>query len=104
MKTSRATSMAWLLVAPTLLGCSLMGLDDFRQQRCVSDADCLRAQSAFGDAARCDFYVCQQGTCVPQHGTETCNDASIAAFARRQEIFGIMPNAKDFRFEYREYF
>ena len=38
------------------------------------------------------------------YGTETCNDASIAAFARRQEIFGIMPNAKDFRFEYREYF
>jgi hypothetical protein len=52
-----------------------MGLDDFRQQRCRSDADCSRAQTAFGDAERCDFYVCQQGACVPQHGTgaETCN-------------------------------
>lgn len=38
------------------------------------------------------------------YGTETCNDVNIAAFARRQEIFGIMPNTKDFRFEYREYF
>lgn len=41
---------------------------------------------------------------VCYYGTESCNDVSIAAFTRRQEIFGIMPNAKDFRFEYREYF
>jgi hypothetical protein len=73
MKSSRAASLAWLLAAPTLLGCSLMGLDDFRQQRCRSEADCVPAQTAFGDAERCDFYVCRQGACVPQHGTETCN-------------------------------
>ena len=39
MKTSRAALLAWLLAAPILLGCSLMGLDDFRQQRCRNDAD-----------------------------------------------------------------
>ena len=75
MKTSRGALLAWLLVAPTLLGCSLMSLDDFRQQRCHSNDDCLPAQTAFGNAERCDFYVCRQGACVPQHGTgtETCD-------------------------------
>lgn len=73
MNSSRAPLMTWLLAAPTLFGCSLMGLDDFRQQRCRSDADCSRAQTAFGNAERCDSYVCQQGACVPQHRTETCN-------------------------------
>lgn len=73
MKTSRAAVLASLLATPTWVGCSLMGLDDFRQQHCRSDTDCLRAERAFGDAARCDLYVCQQGACVPQHGSETCD-------------------------------
>ncbi|WP_441234181.1 hypothetical protein [Bradyrhizobium sp. 930_D9_N1_4] len=37
-------------------------------------------------------------------GTEKCNDVAVAAFTKRREIFGIAPDAKDFRFEYREYF
>jgi hypothetical protein len=37
-------------------------------------------------------------------GTEKCNDVSVGAFTRRREIFSIQPNAKDFRFEFREYF
>jgi hypothetical protein len=37
-------------------------------------------------------------------GTEKCNDFTAAAYANRREIFGIAPNGKDFRFEFREYF
>jgi hypothetical protein len=73
MTSSRASVLAALLAAPTLLDCSLMNLDDFREQRCHDDADCVPAQTAFGDAGRCDSYVCQQGSCVAQHGAEACN-------------------------------
>lgn len=37
-------------------------------------------------------------------GTEKCNDVAVGAFTKRREMFGIAPDAKDFRFEYREYF
>ncbi|RXT47704.1 hypothetical protein [Bradyrhizobium betae] len=37
-------------------------------------------------------------------GTDKCNDIAVGAYTKRREIFGIVPDAKDFRFEFREYF
>jgi len=37
-------------------------------------------------------------------GTDKCSDIAVGAYTKRREIFGIVPDAKDFRFEFREYF
>ncbi|MEO7032614.1 MAG: hypothetical protein ABI548_02205 [Polyangiaceae bacterium] len=57
-----------------LLGCSLMGLDDFGGAPCTLDTDCAKAEAQLRPgAAACGSAVCLGGLCKWQAGKEVCN-------------------------------
>jgi len=63
----------FVALAP-LLGCSLMGLDDFGAKPCVRNDDCARAKEQLWPNA-CGPAVCnvQTGLCEWHEPQETCN-------------------------------
>jgi len=71
----RARSCVLLVSAWALLGCSLMGLDDFGVTPCTSDSDCTAARSRLKPAGACDKgqAVCDEGLCRWQEAHEICN-------------------------------
>jgi len=59
-----------------VLGCSLMGLDDFGGAPCQTDADCSKTKPLLQPgASACGAAVCekQKGLCEWQEGHEICN-------------------------------
>ncbi|HYP75589.1 MAG TPA: hypothetical protein VER12_06540 [Polyangiaceae bacterium] len=65
-----------LFALSPLLGCSLMGLDDFGGARCEHDTDCSNSVSQLEPSpSACGTAVCQldRGVCVWQEGREICN-------------------------------
>ena len=63
------------MVSP-LLGCSLMGLDDFGVTPCLTDADCKPAESQLKSSQMpCGSAVCEQesGLCKWQEASEICD-------------------------------
>jgi hypothetical protein len=67
-------------------------LTDFSEQHCKKDDDCSRAEEEFGDTAQCDYYVCQQGSCVPQHGVEICDGRDDDCNGLIDDALKVMPH------------
>lgn len=92
MQRGPTRRLALWLAAPLLLGCSLMNLDDFSERRCRSDTDCLPAQRSFGDATRCEYYACREGSCVPSPGVEICNHEDDDCDGRIDNGISVLPH------------
>ena len=73
----RALHACLLLATGTpLLGCSVMGLDDFGVTPCLSNDDCEDAEAVLNPGkAKCGVAVCEleSGLCKWQDAKETCN-------------------------------
>jgi hypothetical protein len=65
-------SVAAVVSVIPLLSCSVMGLDEFGDGKCTSDADCAKAEPDLR-ASSCGVAVCQSGLCRWQEGHETCD-------------------------------
>jgi len=74
MGTLRERACAVFLAVSPLVGCSLMGLDDFGDKRCENDHDCAEAKERIWPKA-CGPAVCnlQTGLCEWHEPQEVCN-------------------------------
>jgi hypothetical protein len=69
-----AQSWGLLAMLSPLLGCSLMGLDDFGVTPCISNDDCKKAESKLKPtSSACGAAVCEQELCKWQEAREVCN-------------------------------